>query len=100
MFFRGVRQLLNGEAARREEEWKEMRDIIDAAAKAARRRSNGARKAAATRKRNKAARAGAAEGNQAGAGVSASFTPEPGQPAVTLTQPEPYLDHESDAVQL
>jgi hypothetical protein len=58
------------------------------------RRSMGARKGAVTKKRMKeAARAGAAEGNQAEPAVSSSFTPEPGQSA-------PYEDHDSDAVQL
>lgn len=56
------------------------------------RRSMGARKAAVTRERNKAARAGAADGNQAGPQVSGSFTP-PGQSAGS------YIDHESDAIQ-
>lgn len=42
--------------------------------------------------------AGAADGNQAGAGVSGSFTPAPGQSA-SPTDREPYFDHESDAIQ-
>lgn len=57
------------------------------------RRSMGARKGAVTRKINKAARVSAADGNQAGSGVSDSFTP-PGQ-----STRESYIDHEGDAVQ-
>lgn len=55
------------------------------------RRSMGARKGAVTKKAMKAARAGAADGNQAGSQVSGSFTP-PGQ-----SDREPYLD-EGDAL--
>lgn len=96
MFFRGLRELLNGGVAVRAAEWEEMKAAVKAAEEGKKRRSDGATRGAVTRKTKRAARAGAA---QAGSGVSDSFTPDPAQP-VSLTDREPYLDHESDAVML